>query len=130
MALSKHNIPTAAMGVESVKQEDTHHDAVIVNATIETAPPKHTVPVAAMGVESVEEDDTQHNTAIVDASIAKPSSVVEEAVLTALVEKITSVHKQPVIVLALEKPGDKESVAVPREPETEELKLRDLEDSD
>ncbi|MED6183302.1 hypothetical protein PIB30_036663 [Stylosanthes scabra] len=151
----KHTIPVAAIWVESVEEEDTHHDVVIVDATIETAPPKHVVPASAMGVESVEEEDTQHNNAIVDASIAEPSSVIEEAALTALVEKITaeddatfvkttvekplivqqclestSVHKQPVIVLGLEKPGDKESVAVPREPETAELTLRDLADSD
>ncbi|MED6199032.1 hypothetical protein PIB30_072171 [Stylosanthes scabra] len=165
----KHTIPTAAMGVESVEEEDTHHDVVIVDATIEMVPSKHIVPAAAMGVESVEEEDTQHNTAIVDASIAEPSSVIEEAALTALVEKITtqqhvapeknleesvtrpeeeapeqeltlrdlpeiqkatSVHKQLVIALALEKPGDKESMAVPREPEAAELTLRDLTDSD
>ncbi|MED6201334.1 hypothetical protein PIB30_093958, partial [Stylosanthes scabra] len=38
--------------------------------------------------------------------------------------------KQPVIVLALEKPGDKESVAVPREPQKAEPTQRDLADSD
>ncbi|MED6226048.1 hypothetical protein PIB30_099666 [Stylosanthes scabra] len=42
----------------------------------------------------------------------------------------TSLEKQPVIVLALEKAGDKESVAVPREPEKAELAQRDLADSD
>ncbi|MED6162307.1 hypothetical protein PIB30_069138 [Stylosanthes scabra] len=177
----------------AVEEEDTQHDAVIVDATIATAPPKHTVPAAATGVESAEEENTHHNsmlvdaiiemaphnhidraaeeedTAIVDASIAEPSRVIEEAALTDLVERITthqhvapeknieesvthpeeeaseqeltlrdlpeiqkatSLQKQPVIVLALEKAGDKESVAVPREPEKAELMQRDLEDSD
>ncbi|MED6111477.1 hypothetical protein PIB30_052665 [Stylosanthes scabra] len=189
----KHNVPAAAMGVESVDEEDTHHDAMIVDTTIETALPRHTIPAAVMGVESVEEEDTQHNTAIVDALIVEPSSVIEEPALTALVENITtqqhvapekhleesvirpeeapkqeltlrdlleiqkaaaeddatsvktivekplivqqclestSVHKQLVIVLVLEKPGDKESVVVPRELEMEEWTLRDLADSD
>ncbi|MED6142231.1 hypothetical protein PIB30_111679, partial [Stylosanthes scabra] len=41
----------------------------------------------------------------------------------------TSLQKQPVIVLALEKAGEKESVAVPREPEKAEPTQRDLADS-
>ncbi|MED6220890.1 hypothetical protein PIB30_049151 [Stylosanthes scabra] len=143
----------AAMAVE---EDDTQHDAVIVDATIATVPPKHIVPAAAMGVESAEEEDT----AIVDASIVEPLRVIEEAALTDLVERITthqhvaleknleksvtrpeeeaseqeltlrdlpeiqkatSLQKQPVIVMALEKAGDKESVAVPRELEKAEL---------
>ncbi|MED6215146.1 hypothetical protein PIB30_110564, partial [Stylosanthes scabra] len=41
----------------------------------------------------------------------------------------TSLPKQPVIVLALEKAGEKESVAIPREPEKAEPTQRDLADS-
>ncbi|MED6171585.1 hypothetical protein PIB30_042037 [Stylosanthes scabra] len=206
----------------TVEEDDTQHDAVIVDATIVTAPPKDTVPAAeeevtpvfdasivepsritATGAESAEEENTHHNAMLVnaaiemappknivpaseeeDASIAEPSRVIEEVALTNLVERITthqnvapeknleesvtcpeeeaseqeltlrdlpeiqkataeddatsikttfekpliiqqclestSLQKQPVIVLALEKPGDKESVAVPREPEKAE----------
>ncbi|MED6194671.1 hypothetical protein PIB30_030624 [Stylosanthes scabra] len=39
----------AAMGVKRVEGQDTHHDAVIVDPTIEMAPPKQTVSAAAMG---------------------------------------------------------------------------------
>ncbi|MED6163911.1 hypothetical protein PIB30_084690 [Stylosanthes scabra] len=51
----------AGMAVERVEEQDTHHDVVIVDPTIETAPPKHT-----------------------------PSRVIEEAALTDLVERITT----------------------------------------
>ncbi|MED6184685.1 hypothetical protein PIB30_049882 [Stylosanthes scabra] len=172
-----------ATGVESAEEENTHHNAMLVDAAIEMAPPNHIVP-------AVEEEDT----AIVDASIAEPSRVIEEAALTDLVLRITthqnvapeknleesvtrpeeeaseqeltlrdlpeiqkataeddatslkttiekpliiqqclestSLQKQPVIVLALEKAGDKESVAVTREPRKAELTQRDLADSD
>ncbi|MED6114753.1 hypothetical protein PIB30_083523 [Stylosanthes scabra] len=160
-----------ATGVESAKEENTHHNAMLVDAAIEMAPPNHIVPAA-------EEEDT----AIVDASIAEPSRDIEEVALTDLVERITthqnvvteknieesvtrpkeeaseqdtaednatslkttienpliiqqclestSLQKQLVIVLALEKPGDKESVAIPREPGKAKLTQRDLADSD
>ncbi|MED6125685.1 hypothetical protein PIB30_070951 [Stylosanthes scabra] len=74
---------TAAMGVEGAEEKDTHHDAVIVDPTIETAPPKHTVPAAAMGVENVEEENTHHNAMIVDATIetAPPMHIVPAAAM-------------------------------------------------
>ncbi|MED6124972.1 hypothetical protein PIB30_064015 [Stylosanthes scabra] len=96
----------------AVKEEDTQHDAVIVDSIIATAPPKHTVPAAATGVESAEEENTHHNamlvdaaiemappnhivpaaeeedTAIVDASSVEPSRVIKEAALTDLVERM------------------------------------------
>ncbi|MED6125888.1 hypothetical protein PIB30_072908 [Stylosanthes scabra] len=73
----------ATMGVERVEEEDTHHDAVIVDPIIETAPPKHIVPAAAMGVESVEEENTHHNAMIVDATIetAPPKHTVPAAAM-------------------------------------------------
>ncbi|MED6185991.1 hypothetical protein PIB30_062461 [Stylosanthes scabra] len=68
----------AAMEVERVEEEDIHHDAMIVDLTIETTPPKHIVPTIAMGVESVEEENTHHDAVIVDATIetAPPKHIV------------------------------------------------------
>ncbi|MED6226813.1 hypothetical protein PIB30_107461, partial [Stylosanthes scabra] len=70
----------AAMAVE---EEDTQHDAVIVDATIAMAPPKHIVPAAAMGVESAEEENTHHNAMLVDATIetAPPNHIVPAAAM-------------------------------------------------
>ncbi|MED6186461.1 hypothetical protein PIB30_066865 [Stylosanthes scabra] len=87
----------AAMAVE---EDDTQHDAMIVDATIATAPPKHTVPAAeeedtaifyasiaepsrvtVTRVESAEEENTHHNAMLVDAAIemAPPNHIVPTA---------------------------------------------------
>ncbi|MED6208111.1 hypothetical protein PIB30_041983 [Stylosanthes scabra] len=151
----KHIVPAAAMGVESAEEENTHYNAMIVDATIETAPPKHIVPAAAMGYYSTtcgarknleepvtrpEEEvpeqeltlrdlsEIQKATAEDDATSVK--TTIEKPLIVQQCFESTSVQKQPVIVLALEKLGDKESVAVPREPETAKLTERDLADLD
>ncbi|MED6127601.1 hypothetical protein PIB30_089599 [Stylosanthes scabra] len=62
--------------------------------------------------------------------VTSVKTTVEKPLIVQQSLESTSVHKQPVIVLPLEKLGDKESVAVPRELEMEELMLRNLADSD
>ncbi|MED6203041.1 hypothetical protein PIB30_111674, partial [Stylosanthes scabra] len=55
----------------TVEEDDTQHNAVIVDETIATAPPKDTVParMTATGVESAEEENTHQNAMLVDAAI-------------------------------------------------------------
>ncbi|MED6116809.1 hypothetical protein PIB30_103644 [Stylosanthes scabra] len=193
-----HNKDANSAFAMMVEEDDTQHNAVIVDETIATAPPKDTVPASeeevtpifdasiaepsrmtATRVESAEEENTHQNAMLVDAAIemAPPKNILtaseEEdvsiaSVLTNLVERITthpnveleknleesvtrpeeeaseqeltfrdlsetqkatSLQKQPMIVLALEKAGEKESVAVPRELEKAEPTQRDLADS-
>ncbi|MED6178623.1 hypothetical protein PIB30_109374, partial [Stylosanthes scabra] len=68
-----------------------------------------------------------------EESVTRPEEEASEQELTfrdlSETQKATSLQKQPVIVLALEKAGEKESVAVPREPEKAEPTQRDLADS-
>ncbi|MED6125889.1 hypothetical protein PIB30_072909 [Stylosanthes scabra] len=61
--------------------------------------------------------EIQKATAEDDATSGK--TTIEKPLIVQQCLESTSVQKQPVIILALEKPGDKESVVVPREPETE-----------
>ncbi|MED6201335.1 hypothetical protein PIB30_093959 [Stylosanthes scabra] len=94
-----------ATGVESAEEENTHQNAMLVDAAIEMAPPKNILPAS-------EEED---------ASIAEPSRVIEEAALTNLVERITA-EDDATSVKNLE-----ESVTRPEEEASEqELTLRDL----
>ncbi|MED6139370.1 hypothetical protein PIB30_083199 [Stylosanthes scabra] len=71
--------------------------------------------------------EIQKVTAEDDATSIK--TTIEKPLIVQQCLESASVQKQPVIVLALEKPGDKESVLVPREPEMAELTERDLVDS-
>ncbi|MED6190032.1 hypothetical protein PIB30_101754 [Stylosanthes scabra] len=154
-----HTKDADSASIMTVEEDDAQHDAVIVDATIATAPPKDTIPAAeeevtpifdasitepsritATGVESAEEENTHHNAMLVDAaiemappknivpasekedpSIAEPSRVIEEAALTNLIERIT-VEDDATSVKNLE-----ESVTRPEEEASEqELTLRDL----
>ncbi|MED6215177.1 hypothetical protein PIB30_110809 [Stylosanthes scabra] len=135
----------------TVEEDDTQHNAVIVDETIATAPPKDTVPASeeevtpifdasiaepsrmtATGVESAEEENTHQNAMLVDAAIemAPPKNILtaseeEDAsiasVLTNLVERITT-HPNVEPEKNLE-----ESVTRPEEEASEqELTFRDL----
>ncbi|MED6124973.1 hypothetical protein PIB30_064016 [Stylosanthes scabra] len=68
--------------------------------------------------------------AIAEDDATSVKTTIENPLIIQQCLESTSLQKQPVIVSALEKAGDKESVAVLREPEKAELTQRDLADSD
>ncbi|MED6188195.1 hypothetical protein PIB30_083771 [Stylosanthes scabra] len=93
----------------TVGEDDTQHNVVIVDETIATAPPKDTIPASEEEV-----------TPIFDASIAEPSRMTATGVESAEEE---NTHQNATLA------GEKESMAVPREPEKAEPTQRDLADS-
>ncbi|MED6213992.1 hypothetical protein PIB30_098762, partial [Stylosanthes scabra] len=133
-----------ATGVESAEEENTHQNGILVDAAIEMAPPKNILPaseeedasIASVLTNLVERITTHPNVEPeknLEESVTRPEEEASEQELTfrdlSETQKATSLQKQPVIVLALEKAGEKESVAVPREPEKAEPTQRDLADS-
>ncbi|MED6208717.1 hypothetical protein PIB30_047882 [Stylosanthes scabra] len=121
MAPPKHIVPATAKGVKSVEEEDSQHNTAIVDASI--AEPSSVIEEAALidlkknleeSVTRPEEEapeqeltlrdlpEIQKGTAEDDATSVK--TTIEKPLIVQQCLESTSVHKQPVIVLALEKP--------------------------